>query len=156
MRKVTVIKQFRDKVDHKTIYRPGQTVNDFSEERIANLMSRGFVKVEEVVEPRTIFGEINLEKSANDIKEAIEKTEDIALLQEALAGEMGDKNRKGVTQMLQDRIDELTRAENEAINAIKALGDISALKEILNAENAKVIPNAKIIQAAKDRIIELT
>lgn len=45
MAKLKVLKPFRDKKDHKTWYKPGQTVNISDEERINDLVTRGLCAV---------------------------------------------------------------------------------------------------------------
>lgn len=45
MAKLKVLKPFRDKKDHKTWYKPGQTINISDEARINDLVMRGLCAV---------------------------------------------------------------------------------------------------------------
>lgn len=154
MRKVKILNEFRDKVDHETIYRPGQVVETFDNERAESLIARGLA--EEIIEPvETIFGSIDIEKSIKDIEDAVKTVADIELLEAALSAEQKLRNRVGVQSMLNDRIEELKAAEEHELSGIAVSKDVAALKEMLTAENASAKPRQSFVSAITDRIIEL-
>lgn len=152
MKKATVIKPFRDKNDHKTIYNVGQVLENFGDDRITDLEKRGFVTVEIIT---VIFGAIDLTKPARDIEVAVSETSDIDLLSEALQAEANGKGRAGVQKSIDARIQELQAIEDKAIEEIGKNEDIKNLKESLQTEKAAEQPRQRIVEAIRDRIVEL-
>ncbi len=155
MKKVTVIRNFRDKNDRKTVYQPEQVISNlenFPDERLANLEKRGLVKVEEI---ETAFGAIDLSASAEDIKKVLAEVTDIDLVTGALASERLVKNRSGVQALLENKIQELQEIENGEIENIGKIEDVEELKGLLGTENEADKPRQRIVEAIKTRIVEL-
>lgn len=155
MKKVTVIKKFRDKIDHKTVYTPGQFITNlekFDDKRLQDLSDKNMVAVEEI---QTVFGVIDLDKSTEEIKKDLVNVDDIEDVTSALEAEGMVKNRAGVKSLLIEKKVELKKVEDALIEAISNLDDVEELKESLNVESTKEKPNIRIIEAIKNRIVEL-
>lgn len=107
--KLKVVKQFKDKNDHKTIYQVGDVINIKEIERVTNLIKRDLcVPVDEEVEqPAT--GEVD---TANEPKEAAPET-----------SAKGEKSKGKTKKAKEEQPNEETPAEVETVTEQPATGE---------------------------------
>lgn len=152
MKKVIVVQKFRDKIDHKTWYNPGDELEGFSEERIANLVAKSWVRIEET---RTEFGPLNLADTAAKIEETVKDMEDADLLKDAAAAELNGKARANVQKILETRIQKIEDEEEAAIKAVNALAELPAVKDAMEQEKTRSFPRPAVITAIQERAFSL-
>ena len=107
--KLKVVKQFKDKNDHKTIYQVGDVIDIKGGERIANLIKRDLcVPIDEEVEqPATGEGD-----PANEPKEAAPET-----------SAKGEKSKGKTKKAKEEQPNEETPAEVETVTEQPATGE---------------------------------
>jgi hypothetical protein len=139
--KIIVIRTFRDKHNPDRIYAPGVIVSDLDEARARDIVLRGlgaFVKEESVKadEPDAGDGE---DFEVSEVSKVSKEGEG--------SGEAGGGDLQSI---------DLAQQHLKVIAAVKAFADVERLKGYLAEENASVKPRASVVDAMKERIVELS
>lgn len=89
----------------RIIYKPGQMVDFDDMVRVQSLLDRGLA---EVIQSAEVISAVNINQSAAKIKDEVLACSDLDVLKNALEEEQNsEKPRKGVIQVINERISEL-------------------------------------------------